>query len=187
MGHVTAVSTPTDVVGFLTAQHEQIKSLFVETLARCGTEREKAFFTLRRFLAVHEAAEAQLIHTRAERVLANGHQVVRARRDEEQNTKLVLAQLETLHVDTDEFVQRLNRLRKTVAAHNEREERGEFAELRHKSMTDEIFRAARVVEIADAITPDPDGDSLEPELTHLLVGSFDAMLERACDIISGLA
>lgn len=186
MSHVAA-SAPADVVDFLTEQHRRIESLFVETLARCGSQRAKAFFTLRRFLAVHEAAEAQIIHTRAERALANGHQVVRARRDEEHEANAVVAELEALDVNTDEFAQRLNRLRKSFAAHADREERGEFAELRHKSMTHESHRVARVVEVADAITPDWDGVSLEPELTHLLVGSLAAMTERASNLISGLA
>lgn len=49
-----AVKTPTDVVRFLVRQHEQIKSLFAETLAASGKAREQAFVELRRLLAVHD-------------------------------------------------------------------------------------------------------------------------------------
>jgi hypothetical protein len=50
----TAITSPTDVVDFLTSQHEQIKSLFAKTLSASGEAREKAFVDLRRLLAVHE-------------------------------------------------------------------------------------------------------------------------------------
>ena len=52
-----AIKSPTDVIDLLTDQHEQIKSLFTETLALAGDERERAFRDLRRLLAVHETAE----------------------------------------------------------------------------------------------------------------------------------
>jgi hypothetical protein len=50
----TAITSPTDVVEFLTSQHEQIKSLFAKTLSASGEAREKGFIDLRRLLAVHE-------------------------------------------------------------------------------------------------------------------------------------
>jgi len=51
---VQTISSPTDVVEFLTTQHEQIKSMFTKTLAASGKAREDAFIDLRRLLAVHE-------------------------------------------------------------------------------------------------------------------------------------
>jgi len=46
-----AITSPTDVIDFLVSQHEQIKSLFADTLAASGEAREKAFIDLRRLLA----------------------------------------------------------------------------------------------------------------------------------------
>ncbi|MBV8785654.1 MAG: hemerythrin domain-containing protein, partial [Mycobacterium sp.] len=41
-----AVTSQTDVVDFLSGQHEQIRSLFAKTLAASGEAREKAFVDL---------------------------------------------------------------------------------------------------------------------------------------------
>ena len=49
----SSIASPTDVVDFLTGQHEQIKSLFAKTLSASGESRENAFVDLRRLLAVH--------------------------------------------------------------------------------------------------------------------------------------
>ena len=63
----SSIASPTDVVDFLTAQHEQIKSLFVKTLSASGESRENAFVDLRRLLAVHETVEEEIVHPRAKR------------------------------------------------------------------------------------------------------------------------
>lgn len=75
-----AVKTPTDVIQFLVGQHQQIKSLFAETLAASGKDREQAFVALRRLLAVHETAEEEIVHPRAQRKIPNGDKIIHARR-----------------------------------------------------------------------------------------------------------
>ena len=91
-----AVNSPGDVVDFLVGQHQQIKSLFAQTLSSSGKQRENAFLELRRLLAVHETVEEEIVHPRAKRKLSNGQKVVGARLEEEHEAKTVLAELEKL-------------------------------------------------------------------------------------------
>src|ERR1700757_1569421 len=125
----TAIKSPTDVVDFLVSQHEQIKSLFAETLSASGKEREKAFVQLRRLLAVHETAEEEIVHPRARRKLANGPAVVGKRLEEEHEAKTVLQKLEKLDVKSEEFTGQLTELRDAVLDHAEHEEKDEFCRL----------------------------------------------------------
>ena len=125
----TAITSPTDVVDFLVSQHEQIKSLFAETLSASGKEREKAFVQLRRLLAVHETAEEEIVHPRAKRKLANGPAVVGKRLEEEHEAKTVLQKLEKLDVKSEEFTGQLTELRDAVLDHAEHEEKDEFCRL----------------------------------------------------------
>ena len=124
-----AITSPTDVVDFLTSQHEQIKSLFAKTIAASGEAREKAFVDLRRLLAVHETVEEEIVHPRAKRKIANGEAVVGQRLEEEHEAKTVLRKLEKLDVDSVEFTRLLTELRDAVLDHAEHEEKDEFARL----------------------------------------------------------
>src|SRR6201993_2411463 len=134
----TAIKSPTDVVDFLVSQHEQIKSLFAETLSASGKEREKAFVELRRLLAVHETAEEEIVHPRAKRKLADGATVVDERLKEEHEAKTVLQKLEKLDVDSEEFTRQLTELRDAVLDHADQEEKDEFAKLEEELSADEL-------------------------------------------------
>src|SRR3954470_10888559 len=79
----TMMASGTDVVSFLKEQHQQVKSLFETVLAAQGEERAKAFYSLRRMLAVHETAEEEIVHPAARRAFADGEAVVQARLNEE--------------------------------------------------------------------------------------------------------
>ena len=105
-----AITSPTDVIDFFTAQHEQIKSLFATTLAASGEAREEAFVGLRRLLAVHETVEEEIIHPRAKRKIAGADAVVDERLHEEHEAKTVLQRLEKLDVDSQEFTRGLTEL-----------------------------------------------------------------------------
>lgn len=161
-----------DVVGFLEGQDAQIKSLFLATLANCGSERTQAFYELRRLLAVHEAAETEIIDPQAEQMLANSSQAVQRRHAEERHTTSMMSELEELNVNTDDFVYRLNELRKAIADRANRDHQ-ELTELWQESMADDLHRMARAIELGGSTAP---GE---------LAGSFSTMTERARNIING--
>ena len=181
----TAIKSPTDVVDFLASQHEQIKSLFAETLSASGKEREKAFVELRRLLAVHETAEEEIVHPRAKRKIANGATVVDRRLAEEHEAKTVLQRLEKLDVDSEEFTRHLTELRDAVLDHAEHEESEEFAKLGEELSGDELERMGRAAKLAEAIAPTRPHAGVESQVANLTVGPFAAMLDRARDAILG--
>jgi len=143
-----AAKLPRDVVDFLIGQHEQIKSLFEQTLDSSGKEREKAFLELRRLLAVHETAEKEFVHSRAKRKMPDGDKVVGARLEEEHEAKTVLAELEKLDVDTEEFTRQLSKLRDAMLDHAEHEEKEEFSKLQEELSEDELERMGRAAKLA---------------------------------------
>ena len=173
----SSIASPTDVVDFLTAQHEQIKSLFVKTLSASGESRENAFVDLRRLLAVHETVE--------ERKIANGAAVVDARLSEEHEAKKVLQQLEKLDVDSTEFTDKLTELRDAVLDHAEHEEHDEFKRLGEQLSSEELENMGRAAELAEAIAPTRPHAGVESQLANLVAGPFAAMLDRARDAIIG--
>ncbi|MFZ1175462.1 MAG: hemerythrin domain-containing protein [Mycobacterium sp.] len=181
----TAIKSPTDVVDFLVSQHEQIKSLFAETLSASGKAREKAFIELRRLLAVHETAEEEVVHPRAKRKVSNGAAVVDKRLHEEHEAKAVLQKLEKLDVDSEEFTRLLTELRDAVVDHAEHEEREKFSKLGEQLSSDELERMGRAAKLAEAIAPTRPHAGVESQAANIAAGPFAAMLDRARDAITG--
>jgi hemerythrin superfamily protein len=181
----SAVTSPTDVVDFLMGQHDQIKSLFAAALSASGEEREKAFVRLRRLLAVHETVEEEIVHPRAKRKIANGDAVVGQRLEEEHEAKTVLAQLEKLDVDSEEFTRLLTELRDDVLAHAHQEEKDEFTRLGQELSNHELESMGRAAKLAEAIAPTRPHAGVESQLANLVAGPFAAMLDRARDAIIG--
>jgi hemerythrin superfamily protein len=181
----TAMKSPTDVVDFLVSQHEQIKSLFAETLSATGDEREKAFVQLRRMLAVHETAEEEIVHPRAKRKIADGAAVVDKRLEEEHEAKTVLQKLEKLDVNSEEFTRQLTELRDAVLDHADHEEKDEFSKLGEELSDDELERMGRAAKLAEAIAPTRPHAGVESQIANLAAGPFAAMMDRARDMIVG--
>jgi truncated hemoglobin YjbI len=181
----TAIKSPSDVVDFLVSQHEQIKSMFAETLAASGKAREKAFVELRQLLAVHETAEEEIVHPRAKRKIADGAAVVGQRLEEEHEAKTVLQKLEKLDVDSEEFTRHLTELRDAVIDHAEREESDEFAKLGQELSGDALERMGRAVKLAEAVAPTRPHAGVESQVANLTAGPFAAMMDRARDAIMG--
>ncbi len=181
---VTAGKSPIDVIDFLTDQHEQIKSLFTETLALSGEERERAFRDLRRLLAVHETAEEEIVHPRAKHKVPGGEKIVEARLEEENAAKKALAELESLEIDSKDFTSKLTKLRDAVIAHAEHEEAEEFAKLGAELSSKELERMGEVAKLAEAVAPTRPHPGVESQAANLIVGPFAAMLDRARDVIS---
>lgn len=181
----TMIKTGTDVVSFLEEQHEQIREAFTEVQAASGKERETAFFALRRLLAVHETAEEEIVHPAARRSLSNGDAVVEARLREENEAKKILAALEDMDVDSQEFERMLGELELKVVAHAAAEEREEFAVLSvalDQSRLESMQRAAKFIESVAPTRPHP---GVESATANLLVGPFASMIDRARDALSG--
>ena len=181
----STINSARDVVQFLTGQHEEIKSLFERTINASGDERQQLFVELRRLLAVHETAEEEVVHPRARRELDDGDEVVDARLAEENEAKQALADLESLDVDSAEFVRALTALRSDVVEHAEAEEQEEFSRLAAELDVDQLERMGRAARLAESTAPTRPHPGVESAGANLLAGPFAAMLDRARDAING--
>lgn len=180
-----SVENEKDVVKFLTAQHEQIKAMFEQVIAKTGSEREQAFVELRRLLAVHETAEEEIVHPRAKRELSDGEAVVGKRLEEENEAKQALTELEKLDIESTEFESKFRTLQSDVLAHAEAEEHQEFAKLAEKLDDNELERMRNAVKLAESTAPTRPHAGVESAPANMLAGPFAAMLDRARDAISG--
>ena len=180
----TMIGTGNDVVSYLKAQHEQVKLMFQDVIGAEGEERARAFYSLRRMLAVHETAEEEIIHPVARKELDDGKAIVDARLAEERQAKTTLAELESLDVDSDEFDLKLIDLQAAVLAHAQSEEEMEFARLGAILDAGKLDRMRRAAEFAEMVAPTRPHKGVESAAANLLVGPFASMVDRARDAIS---
>ena len=173
-----------DVITFIKSQHQQIKALFAAALGARGEARAKAFFELRRLMAVHETAEEEIIHPAARRVLAGGEAIIQARLAEEKKAKEVLAALEVIDVDAPQFAIKLTALQSDVVAHAESEEREELSALALRLDADQLTRMRKAAQLAESLAPTRAHPGIESATANLLAGPFAAMIDRARDALS---
>jgi hemerythrin superfamily protein len=183
----TMISSGNDVVSFLKGQHKQVKALFEQVLSATGEEREKAFFSLRRMLAVHETAEEEIVHPAARKALDDGEAIVRQRLDEEKKAKQALAEIEKLDMKSAEFDAKLKKLRTDVVAHAEAEEREEFAALAAALEPERLEKMRKAAEFAEKVAPTHPHPGVESAAANMLAGPFAAMLDRTRDALTGKA
>lgn len=179
-----ALRSSRDVVTLLTEQHQQIKSLFASTLQSSGEQREKAFFELRRLLAVHETAEEQVVHPRAKSDVPDGESIVEARLAEEQEAKEALAELEDLDPESAEFTEKLTALQHDVIQHAEHEERDEFSRLGEVLDDDQLAKLGKVVASVERMAPTRPHPNVKGRAANLIGGPFAAMMDRARDAMT---
>ncbi|WP_102142936.1 hemerythrin domain-containing protein [Mycobacterium hubeiense] len=180
----TFVQSADDVVAFLTAQHNLIKDMFDDVLSASSTKaREKAFVDLRQLLAVHETAEEMVVHPRVRHEVRGGDEIVDARLHEEHAAKEQLSKLESMDVDSKEFIDALTKFRDAVADHADHEENEEFNKLQRNLAADDLKRMEKAVQAAEALAPTRPHPGVESAKMNFAVGPFASMLDRARDAI----
>jgi hypothetical protein len=115
-----------EVIALLESQHDRIEELLDRIPREMGSVRAQAFLELRRLLAVHEAVERQLVHSKAKDEDAGAPD---SRMHEEDEAAALLTTLEALDVESTEFETKFRGLRDAVLQHAEAEELTEFGEL----------------------------------------------------------
>ena len=180
----TFVQSTDDVVTYLKGQHNLIKDLFEEVFSASDAKaRETAFVELRQLLAVHETAEEMVVHPRVRHEIADGDDIVDARLHEEHDSKEQLAKLETMDIESKEFLDELTKFRAAVIDHAEHEENEEFNKLQRKLDSADLGRMAKAVEAAESIAPTRPHPGVESAKANFAVGPFASMVDRARDLI----
>lgn len=181
------IGSAQDVISFLKQQHEEAKTLLSTVASSSGENRAKAFYELRRLLAVHETAEEEVVHPVARRELADGEAIIEARLREENEAKKMLTELEQLGIDSTEFDTKFGVFAKDVIAHAEAEEREEFARLGSQMEPDRLERMRKAVQVAEAVAPTRPHAGVESQMANLFAGPFASMVDRVRDTVSGKA
>jgi hemerythrin superfamily protein len=170
----------TDVVDFLLRQHEEIRRLLNQVLETSGQDRQYAFDQVRELLARHETGEEMVVRPLT-RTAPDGDPVADSRMSEENEAKEVLARLEDMDVDSDEFVRTFTGFREAVLAHAEAEQRDEFPLLRQGVDTDTLVKARDRLARAEKMAPTHPHPSARSTTANYVLGPFAAMLDRARD------
>ncbi len=172
-----------DVIDLLLRQHREIHRLFGEVEAAKGDRRAEAFDRLRRYLAVHETAEEEVVHPFARRAIGDGGEMIEARLAEENRVKKALQRLERLDPALPEFTTVLGELRAAVLEHSQREENEEFPEIRAQGTAQQMRGMAAAVKAAEALAPTHPHPGVESPTANVLAGPFAAMMDRTRDVI----
>ncbi|GAB2531861.1 hemerythrin domain-containing protein [Nocardia heshunensis] len=173
----------TDVIDLLLAQHGQIKHALELVRTSSGPEKQRGFADLVRLLAIHEAAEEEVVHPAARRH-AVSDEIVDTRLREENEAKHTLARLAELGVDHADFDTGFRTFAEKVVDHAELEEKEEFAQLLIHASPEERVRLARVVHFAETLAPTrPHPGVGESATANLLIGPPLAVFDRIRDAI----
>jgi hemerythrin superfamily protein len=173
-----------DVVAFLIAQHEELTVLLNGVLGHRGDERQRQFDLARALLARHETGEEMVLRPLT-RHLPHGDAVADARMAEENEAKEVLARLEDLDVDTDEFVQLFTTFRRSVLDHAKAEEQDEFRLLRLHAEPDDLAKARERLQRVEKLAPTHPHPSARTTTANYVIGPFAALVDRARDFLRG--
>jgi hemerythrin superfamily protein len=175
----------TDVIDLLLRQHREIHQLFGEVEAARGDRRAEAFERLRRYLAVHETAEEEIVHPFARHAIgdADGRGMVDARLAEENRAKKALQRLERLDPALPEFSEVLGELRTAVLEHSQHEENEEFPRIRAEGTAQQMRGMAVAVKAAEALAPTHPHPGVESPTANILTGPYAAMMDRTRDVI----
>jgi hypothetical protein len=182
-GGLDASDDASDVVDFLVHQHQQVRNLLSDILSSTGPARKDAFDQVRELLARHETGEEMIVRPLTRRA-PDGSPVADARMAEENKAKEVLADLEKMDVDSDEFLATFTRFQQSVLEHADAEERDEFPLLRQNTDREALVKARDRVRRAEQMAPTHPHPSARTTAANYVAGPFAAMLDRARDAFS---
>ena len=181
---INTTATKGDVVSQLLAQHELVRKA-IDAVAKTTTPkaRQDAFDTLRELLARHETAEEMIVRPLT-RGIDGGEAVAAARMNEENESKDVLAKLQTLDIASVEFARTFETFAKSVLEHALAEEAYEFPLLRSMLDADKLEQAERALLMAEKTAPTHPHTSARSTAMNYFAGPFAAVADRARDAVS---
>ncbi len=138
-----------DLQTTVAAQHARIRELIRAVHDTTGTDRTRAFTSLTRFLAIHEAAEQLFLHGSLLRDPAEDAEVARQRVTEEQQTSQAIGLLESFGVDSFQFLTQFDLFEKAVTSHAEAEEDEELPTFIDRLLPEDIERVVRGLDMVE--------------------------------------
>lgn len=176
--------TRQDAISFLRQQHDTIRQLLAAVEDTSGGARRKVFEPLVRLLSVHETSEEMVVYPALRATGDEGRAVAEARKQEEDESKKVLAELEGLDPDSARFDELFGQLRPAVEDHAASEEREVFPILQQTQSERQLANMALALRLAQRIAPThPHRFAPESALGNFLVGPAVSMFDRFRDAV----
>ncbi|HLM65827.1 MAG TPA: hemerythrin domain-containing protein [Acidimicrobiales bacterium] len=174
----------TSITDLIRGQHVEIERLFTNVQGGTGDARREAFECLVRLLAVHETAEEEVVYPVVRHADPTGDEIVDARTAEESDAKSLLAELERLGPDHEDFPSRFDDLRVAVLEHAHNEETTVLPLLERTQDERQLAGMGVAARAAEALAPThPHPHGPESALGNLAVGPMVAVVDRARDAI----
>ena len=174
-----------DVVTHVRRQHDTIRTLLDDVAAAAPGERAAAMQPLVRLLAVHETAEEIVVYPALLLAGSQARAIVRARKQEEDQSKKALARLEGLDASSREFRVGFDALRAMVEDHADAEERELLPLLEEHRSAHELRLMDTGFVVAQMVAP-THAHRFAPESAtgNLLLGPVVGLVDRVRDLLT---
>lgn len=178
-------ATQSTATELLRQQHEQVKKLFGEFDQSASGQRQEVFDSIRVLLAMHETAEEMIVYPEARHLGDASERTVKARLDEEDEAKKVLASLEKRGVDGDGFEKDFAAFRVSVLQHAEAEETEVFPLLDANVDLQKLREMAETILVVESVSPThAHAHSPESAIGNIVLGPFVALIDQVRDKIA---
>lgn len=177
-----------DIIDLIHEDHQQVRELFSRIETTPPGERADLFQTIVYELARHEAAEETIVHPTLRDQVPGGESIASEVLEEESEAEQLLADMDEMDPESDEFLAAFRRLRDDVLEHAEHEEREEHPKLRAQLSTDQLRQMGEGFEkLKESAPTRPHPRTPQtPEIRAAvgpIVGVFDRMRDKAREII----
>jgi hemerythrin superfamily protein len=168
----------------LREQHQTVRSLMATIKGAAPGSRGDSFEPLVRLLAVHETAEEMVVYPALRNGAGDaGARVAEARKQEEDQAKKALSDLERLDPASDAFMQAFESFSAAVEEHASAEEEEVFPLLARTTDAEALRGLGAQLEVAEGIAPThPHKSAPESAVGNMLVGPFVSMVDRVRDL-----
>jgi hemerythrin superfamily protein len=184
---MTSTDTSGDIVELLSQDHEEAKRLLNQITNAPASEREELFWKLVPELVRHEVAEEVVVYPTIRSDAPDGDAEVEPRLKEQQAAEKMLSSMEKLDPASDQFAQKLARLRDDVLDHAEAEEQNIFPLLRALEHDDTRAELGRRYEKAKSNAPThPHPNAPDTPPGNKVLGPIAAFADKVRDAVNGL-
>jgi hemerythrin superfamily protein len=176
-----------DIIDLLSQDHEEAKQLLTKITSAAPTARKELFWELVPALVSHEVAEEVVVYPTIRSEAPDGDAEVEPRLKEQQQAEEMLSSMEKLDPESDEFAQKLDKLRDDVLEHAQAEEENIFPLLRALEHEEERSLLGARYEKAKASAPThPHPNAPDTPPGNKVLGPIAAFADKIRDAAKGL-
>lgn len=170
------------IIDALRHDHDEVREMFRQIETASGEKRRDLFHQLLSELVRHEVAEEEILRPVSKQHA--GAAIADARIKEESEAEELLKEMEKLDTGSQEFDNKLAKLRREVERHAEAEETKEFPRVADKETPQRLEQMGQAYEAMKKAAPTrPHPSTPNTPGANMLVGPFAAVADRARDAV----